>query len=59
MNKGETLLKAIIDAPDDDAPRFAYADWIKKHGDRDRAEFIRVQCALDKMPAQAPEDRNC
>jgi uncharacterized protein (TIGR02996 family) len=55
MDPGEALLEAIMDAPDDDAPRFAYAEWIEKRGDSDRAAFIRVQCALDKMPPGVPE----
>jgi uncharacterized protein (TIGR02996 family) len=55
MDQQEALLRAIIEAPDDDGPRFTYADWLEKSGDSDRANFIRVQCALDKMPTQAPE----
>src|SRR5438552_3447336 len=37
---------AIRRKPEDDVPRLAYADWLDQHGDADRAEFIRVQCAL-------------
>ena len=55
MATHEALLQAIIDAPDDDAPRFTYADAVEKNGDPDRAEFIRLQCALDKMQPHAPE----
>jgi uncharacterized protein (TIGR02996 family) len=47
-----TLLAAVLENPDDDAPRLAYAAWLKKNGNPDRAEFIRVQCklsALDKF----------
>src|SRR5262245_51895026 len=51
----DALLQAIIDAPDADAPRLAYADAVSRGGDAARAEFIRVQCTLDKLPAQAPE----
>jgi uncharacterized protein (TIGR02996 family) len=40
------LWAAIRETPEDDAPRFVYADWLEKHGEADRAEFIRVQCAL-------------
>jgi uncharacterized protein (TIGR02996 family) len=46
MNHDEAFLQAIIDHPDDDAPRLVYADWLEEHGDADRAEFIRVQCRL-------------
>jgi uncharacterized protein (TIGR02996 family) len=55
MEKNEAFMRAIIKEPDDDAPRLAYADWLKKSGDSDRADFIRIRCALDKMSAQAPE----
>jgi uncharacterized protein (TIGR02996 family) len=40
---------AIREAPEDDAPRLVYADWLEDHGDPERAEFIRVQCALAKL----------
>jgi uncharacterized protein (TIGR02996 family) len=40
----EALLRAVWDAPNDDAPRLVYADWLDEHGNADRAEFIRVQC---------------
>src|SRR5208337_2435590 len=40
---------AIRATSEDDAPRLVYADWLDKHGEADRAEFIRVQCALAKL----------
>ena len=42
----EALLRAILAAPDDDAPRLVYADWLDEHGDPDRAAFIRAQVEL-------------
>jgi uncharacterized protein (TIGR02996 family) len=39
----EALLRAIIDQPDDDLPRLAYADWLEDNGECEGAEFIRVQ----------------
>jgi uncharacterized protein (TIGR02996 family) len=39
----ESLLAAVVTAPDDDAPRLACADWLQQHGDPARAEFIRLQ----------------
>src|SRR3954465_3302831 len=42
----------IRDAPADDAPRLIFADWLDEHGQPDRAEFIRVQCAMDRLPAE-------
>jgi uncharacterized protein (TIGR02996 family) len=45
------FLGAILADPDDDSPRLIYADWLDERGDADRAEFIRVQCALHGAPA--------
>jgi uncharacterized protein (TIGR02996 family) len=50
MTDGDALYRAIMDAPDDDAPRLVWADWLDEHGDPDRAAFVRLQCqwaALD------------
>ena len=44
------FLKAILEDVEDDAPRLVYADWLEERGDP-RGEFIRVQCQLDKLPA--------
>jgi uncharacterized protein (TIGR02996 family) len=46
MTQADTFVQAILDDPDDDAPRLIYADWLDEHGDPARAEFIRVQIAL-------------
>jgi uncharacterized protein (TIGR02996 family) len=46
MTQDEAFLQAIIESPEDDAPRLIYADWLEEHGDIDRAELIRVQIAL-------------
>ena len=47
------FLRAICEQPADDAPRLIYADWLEEHGDPDRAEFIRLQVALDHRPDEA------
>jgi uncharacterized protein (TIGR02996 family) len=39
------LLAEITSAPDDDAPRLVYADWLLERGNP-RGEFIQVQCSL-------------
>src|SRR3954468_19371757 len=41
MGEEEAFLKAIQDAPGDDALRLVYADWLEEGGDP-RGEFIRV-----------------
>jgi uncharacterized protein (TIGR02996 family) len=48
------FLQAILADPEDDAPRLIYADWLEENGEPDRAEFIRVQCALAGMTRTDP-----
>jgi uncharacterized protein (TIGR02996 family) len=52
--KENPFLQAILDAPDD-TPRLVYADWLDDYGDSDRAEFIRLQCMLDKKSTNDPQ----
>src|SRR5579871_5981795 len=47
----DPFLSAILAAPDDDLPRLIYADWLDERGDADRAEFIRTQIELARLPA--------
>lgn len=52
------LLAGIAAHPDDDTPRLVFADWLDERGDQPddalRAEFIRVQCALDQLSGCNP-----
>ena len=53
----QALLQDVCEHPDDDAPRLIYADWLDDHGgiaEQARAEFIRVQCELDRLPEDDP-----
>ena len=50
MTHDEAFIQAIREAPHEDAPRLIYADWLEEHGQADRAEFIRVQGRLARMP---------
>jgi uncharacterized protein (TIGR02996 family) len=50
MMQLERLLEDILEHPQDDAPRLMYADWLDEHCPP-RAEFIRVQCRLARLPA--------
>jgi uncharacterized protein (TIGR02996 family) len=43
-------LCAVCWAPLDDGPRLVYADWLDERGECARAEFIRVQCELARLP---------
>jgi uncharacterized protein (TIGR02996 family) len=56
----EAFWRDIQEAPGDDAPRLIYADWLDEQGDPERAaraEFIRVQCELARLPADADDRR--
>jgi uncharacterized protein (TIGR02996 family) len=48
------LLAAVCSDPDDDTVRLVFADWLEEHSCPERAEFIRVQCELARMPAGWP-----
>jgi uncharacterized protein (TIGR02996 family) len=54
MSLQSAFLRAILDDPEDDAPRLVFADWLEEHGDSDRAEFIRTQVTLAQLPLHAP-----
>jgi uncharacterized protein (TIGR02996 family) len=56
MPDDQGFLQAIRADFDDDAVRLVYADWLEEHGDP-RAEFIRVGCALARLPAEDPHRR--
>ena len=55
----EPFLRAICEAPDDDAPRLVFADWLDENGDPERAEFIRQHVQLARQPEAAAVDRRC
>lgn len=44
------LLRGICEQPENDTRRLAAADWLDERGDASRAEFIRAQCELTRMP---------
>src|SRR6202011_4453577 len=53
MTQEQALLLAILDAPEDDAPRLIYADWLEERGEP-RGEFIRIQCELARLGGDDP-----
>jgi uncharacterized protein (TIGR02996 family) len=61
MTDGYALLRAIEAHPDDDTPRLVYADWLDEHGQPERADYLRAECALanaaDKQSARAAKQR--
>lgn len=58
MTDDVAFLQAIAESPDELGPRLRYADFLDDKRDANsttRAEFIRVQCALDHLAANDPE----
>ncbi len=41
------------DHPEDDTPRFIFADWLEEQDDP-RGEFVRLQCQLARLPSHDP-----
>jgi len=54
MSSHEDFLAAVLEHPDDDAPRLIYADWLEEHGESERAEFIRLQVDAARLPEGDP-----
>jgi uncharacterized protein (TIGR02996 family) len=54
----QALLWAVIDRPDEDAPRLVFADWLEEHGpteaDRARSAFIRLQVEAARLDRYDP-----
>src|SRR5437763_11909659 len=47
------FLRLILADPDADGPRLVLADWLDEHGQPDRAEFVRLQCAAARGDSAA------
>lgn len=45
------LIAAIHATPREDTPRLAYADWLQENGQETYAEWIRLDCDLDRWVA--------
>jgi uncharacterized protein (TIGR02996 family) len=58
MDDNTDFIRAILAAPDDDALRLVYADWLEERGDR-KGEYLRLEAALasDKGTAAQRELR--
>jgi uncharacterized protein (TIGR02996 family) len=48
------FFERIRDEPADDGPRLIYADWLEENGQPDRAEFVRLQVAVDRLADDDP-----
>src|SRR5438874_635206 len=51
MRKASFFLSSILADREDDAPRLVFSDWLEENGDVERAELIRAQCELARLPA--------
>ena len=49
VTDGAALIRSVLTAPADDAPRLVYADWLDEQGRAEDAEFIRVQVELARL----------
>lgn len=64
MPAADTLLRAILIDPSDDLARLAYADAMEEVGECKRAEFIRAQVELARVPegchcGEGPDPTGC
>jgi uncharacterized protein (TIGR02996 family) len=54
MTHDEAFFQAVLEAPDDDAVRLIWADWLDDHDAPERAAFIRDQIALARLADNDP-----
>jgi uncharacterized protein (TIGR02996 family) len=57
MTPADAFLEDVLADPYDDTPRLIFADWLEDQGgpaDVARAELIRLQCELARLPERAP-----
>lgn len=50
LTEGDMLLEAVLDSPEDDAPRLILADWLQEHGgEPEKARVIRSGMELHRL----------
>jgi uncharacterized protein (TIGR02996 family) len=49
MSEQQALRQACLDDPEDRLLPLVYADWLEEHGYSDRAEYIRVKVAYERL----------
>jgi uncharacterized protein (TIGR02996 family) len=52
----DRFLAAVLEAPEDEAPRLVYADWLQQRNDP-RGEFIAVQCEIARLAQLAKKEQ--
>jgi uncharacterized protein (TIGR02996 family) len=55
MEQDRIFLEAIRDDPEDDLHRLAWADWLDDNGQTARADFVRAQVRLARLPEGDPQ----
>jgi uncharacterized protein (TIGR02996 family) len=55
MEQDRIFLEAIRDDPEDDLHRLAWADWLDDQGQTARADFVRAQVRLARLPEGDPQ----
>jgi uncharacterized protein (TIGR02996 family) len=53
ISEHEPFLRAIIEAPDDDAVRLVYSDWLEEHGEAEQARYLRAAIELENLPRRS------
>jgi uncharacterized protein (TIGR02996 family) len=44
------FLRSILDDPDDNTSRLVFADWLEEVGQADKAQFVRLEVELSRLP---------
>jgi uncharacterized protein (TIGR02996 family) len=57
MTDDAALLRAVVAAADDDAPRLVFADWLDETGESEQAEFIRLDIRMEALAEDDPARR--
>jgi uncharacterized protein (TIGR02996 family) len=57
VDHASAFVEAIVESPDDDAPRLIFADWLDDQGQPERAEFLRLQVARARIHPADPRAR--
>jgi uncharacterized protein (TIGR02996 family) len=57
LSDRDALLAAIRANPEEDTPRLMLADWLDENGEPERAEFIRIQCELERLAADGSDSQ--
>jgi uncharacterized protein (TIGR02996 family) len=54
MKERDLLMQAILDHPDEDAPRLVFADWLEEHGESELGRYVRLRCEFGDENREDP-----